>query len=370
MSSNPDSNIRSLLRKELSTRRITHPHASYTNTKSNLLSCNVCHLIIKSESLWEGHLRSANHRRNVQKLPEQDPGTATIGGRKRKANEVDSDIGDGSEGEAATGEKKRKAEDTHDAHSQADERKKTKSESLQPPPTSSSVTMSGFVAASTVDPLPIPGAEHTSVPVEHSKAPGSTLPATQQPEVSSGPFSAQTASAPPQKSAALVDEEEWAAFERDVVPLAHVAPLTQTPAATITAAPLSASELAAQRAAEERTATVRSREEEAEAEREEEGRRMEEEFEVQEEMEGRARRLRERLREIKARERAEEGRMDEMGGLSQHQDARSEEGPGRDEAMVKERQLDGNAPEDQQEEDDSDDDDDDDLDEFDEWGLR
>jgi zinc finger protein 830 len=368
MSSNPDSNIRSLLRKELSTRRITHPHASYTKTKSNLLSCNVCHLIIKSESLWEGHLRSANHRRNVQKLPEQDPGTATIGGRKRKANEVDGDSGDGSEGEAATGEKKRKAGDTHDAHSQADERKTTKSEPLQPP-TPSSVAMSGFVAASTVDTLPIPGAEHISVPVEHSKEPRSTLPVTQQPEVSSELFPAQTATAPPQKSTATIDEDEWAAFEREVVPLAHVAPPMQTSAATITAAPLSASELAAQRAAEERAAKGRSREEEAEAEREEEGRRMEEEFEVQEEMEGRVRRLRERLRGIKAGERAEEGRMDEMEVLSQHQDARSEESPGRDEAMVKERKLDGHAPEDQ-EEDDADDEDDDDLDEFDEWRLR
>lgn len=292
--------VRSLLRAELSTRRISHPYAAYANNKSNLLSCIICHLVIKSEALWEGHLRSANHRKNVQKVQQQqehrasgEPG-ALNGARKRKAQEIDVDGDSDKHDDVATnGGRKRKAEEV-DEDEAADGRKKTKGKPSHPslPPTSQA--MSGFVPASTTDDESAVEVEATSMPDASSKeqqAPSTNDP----PPLSPTPEDLGVSAAPLPPPAAVkpaVDEDEWAAFEREVIPLTAQPPPHST--ITISAAPVSASELAAQKAAEEKALRGRSREEEAEAEREEEGRRMEDEFELQEEMETRVRRLRER----------------------------------------------------------------------------
>lgn len=145
-------------------------------------------------------------------------------------------------------------------------------------------------------------------PVTESPAPsvegnqGNNAPMTQP------PTSAQPASAPEQRPSVAVNEDEWAAFEREVVAPTRVqqAPAAITAEATISAAPVSAEELAAQRERETAT-TARAREAELEGEREDAARFMEEEFDEMDQLEERVRRLkqmREELRQKRAEDQA------------------------------------------------------------------
>ncbi|KAL2354904.1 hypothetical protein BJ546DRAFT_842714 [Cryomyces antarcticus] len=98
---------------------------------------------------------------------------------------------------------------------------------------------------------------------------------------------------PPTQEA--VDEEEWAAFERDLatpppeVPIISVLNVT----ATVQAAPISAEELAA-RAIEDLSTQRGRRDEELVAEKEDAARHLEEEFDEMEGLEERVRRLKEK----------------------------------------------------------------------------
>lgn len=85
--------VRALLRSERAVRRISHPEAQYSS--SGALSCRVCFLPLKAESLWELHIKSKQHKINTQKRAEyqaNDSGAvkdmdATAGtSRKRKAS--------------------------------------------------------------------------------------------------------------------------------------------------------------------------------------------------------------------------------------------------------------------------------------------
>lgn len=244
--------VRSLLRTEQASRRISHPNLSYT--KSGLLNCLVCNLIIKSESLWEGHLRSANHKKNVQRAQNgelQDiNGTAS---KKRKMSDEAEDV-----------RKKRKStgieqEDVRPSTTQAAEEELEPSADNAHEDVAAGPPVPGDETASSI---PEPPPTETSVP---------TLPPP------SGP--------PPQ-----IDEEEWAAFEREVVPLAHQNRPADYASATISAAPISAAELAAQTNAERQ----QRRDAEAEDEKAEEETRLVEEFEVMEGLEERVKRLKEK----------------------------------------------------------------------------
>jgi hypothetical protein len=86
----------------------------------------------------------------------------------------------------------------------------------------------------------------------------------------------------------VVDENEWAAFEREVAPLAAEKPIPNYASATITAAPVTADQIKAQEDEDRR----RRLETEAEDEKEDELGKLAEEFDVMEEMEDRVRRLR------------------------------------------------------------------------------
>jgi len=97
-----------------------------------------------------------------------------------------------------------------------------------------------------------------------------------------------------------VNEEEWAAFEREIATLepAPSALSAIRASATIEAAPLTAVEIAAQ--AREDLSTQRGRKEaELEAEKEDATRHLEEEFEEMEELEARVKRLRERREQLR-----------------------------------------------------------------------
>ncbi|KAF3388642.1 hypothetical protein F1880_003820 [Penicillium rolfsii] len=111
-----------------------------------------------------------------------------------------------------------------------------------------------------------------------------------------------------QETTQTVDEDEWAAFEREVVAPTRTphAPAAVSAEATITAAPVRAEELAAQQE-RDRTSAAKSREAELEGEREDAARFMEEEFDEMDQLEERVRRLkqmREELRQKRAEDQA------------------------------------------------------------------
>lgn len=143
-----------------------------------------------------------------------------------------------------------------------------------------------------------------------------------------------------------IDEDEWAAFERDVVAPTRVpqAPAAVAAAATISAAPMTAEEIAAQQQRDNHS-MVRAREAEAEGEREDAARFLEEEFDEMEQLEERVRRLKQKREELRAK-RAQEAA-----------DA---------EAMDQSTEQNDTAKDNEDEEDDDDEDDDD----WDNWRFR
>ncbi|GKZ36364.1 hypothetical protein AbraIFM66950_007398 [Aspergillus brasiliensis] len=165
------------------------------------------------------------------------------------------------------------------------------------------------------------------------------------------------ASEPPATTTQTIDEDEWAAFEREVVAPTRVPhrPAALAAEATISAAPVSAEELAAQQQ-KETEAIKKSREAEVEGEREDAARFMEDEFDEMEQLEERVRRLkhkREELRQLRTMEDAEMRRMDEPPSATS---------PSGDQ----QNQSAGDANEDEDDEDDDDDYDDD----WDNWRFK
>lgn len=240
--------VRALLAAERTSRQIKHPHLTYS--KNGALTCNIFNLNIKSEQLWPGHQKSAGHRKNVQRTSEQP-----IRPAKRKIEVLEQ------ENEEAEQNKKQKSFEGSD--------NRLDTISNQP-----LLDTAGNVA---VDETALrdlaPTKETANRTIEPIKA-VQDLPVSNT-SIDNG-----------------VDDEDWAAFERDIAPLVQ----PKYAAATIEAAPVSAAQLAEQ----QKSNPVQQREDEAEAEKEEESRRLEEEFEVMEEMEDRVKRLRDRREALRS----------------------------------------------------------------------
>src|SRR5436190_2043371 len=181
--------VRSLLRNEQASRRITHPNLSYT--KSGLLNCLVCNLIIKSETLWEGHLRSPNHKKNLLKVQsgglEDDNGTVS---KKRKISDERDDV------------RKRK-------RSTGIEQEDIQKDGVQGPEEEQQPRTDNGL--NNVTGPAIPDDESSSSPTAPALPVESSVP-TQPPQPELQP---------------QIDEDEWAAFEREVAPLAHQNPPIQ-----------------------------------------------------------------------------------------------------------------------------------------------
>ncbi|KAJ5090058.1 hypothetical protein N7532_008742 [Penicillium argentinense] len=135
------------------------------------------------------------------------------------------------------------------------------------------------------------------------------------------PLGQPTPSAPAMQASNTVDEDEWAAFEREV---AEPSRAPQVPAAlaanaTVSAAPLTNEELAA--LGQRQTAsTVRAREAELEGEREDAARFMEDEFDEMEQLEQRVRKLKQ-MREELRHKRAQDESRDQLMVLDEQQEA-------------------------------------------------
>ncbi|KAJ5221333.1 uncharacterized protein N7469_010220 [Penicillium citrinum] len=137
-------------------------------------------------------------------------------------------------------------------------------------------------------------------------------PPYEQDTLSSTKQSSRTTAQPTQASEP-VDEDEWAAFEREVAAPTRIpqAPAAISAEATISAAPVTNEELAA-REQRDTASTANSREVELEGEREDAARLLEEEFDEMDQLEERVRKLkqmREELREKRARDEARDHLM-------------------------------------------------------------
>jgi zinc finger protein 830 len=266
--------VRSLLKSERASRRIAHPHATYSTTGN--LVCLVCNIQIKSESLWNGHLRSPQHAMKLQRIRDANP-EQPVGAPVTKSQQgVGTEEGGGftevhadgthlSTGESEVRSKKRKAND-----SDSDEdttRKRSKAGGLP----------DGFfdehvLKEEAPDDIPTGGGQETRLPSRPAtplKTPPSNVPATKL---------------------AAVDEDEWAAFEADIA--AAEAPIVED--FVISAAPISASELAAKSRQEESAQQKERQEAEMEGDKEDAARKLEDEFEEMEELESKVRRLKEK----------------------------------------------------------------------------
>ncbi|MCJ1282421.1 hypothetical protein MMC26_001744 [Xylographa opegraphella] len=283
--------VRTLLRNERASRRINHPQASYSS--GGTLSCRVCQIPLKSESLWDLHVKSAPHLKRSKQIPEGVTYGA-MASRKRKAD-------DDENGEDLR--KRSKAKNGlpggfFDQGVQVDESEETQDGQAEAPLGESART------TNTEETIP-------SIPVE-PKVPDPELPPDffDDPNSAGVPVSAADATTP------AVDESEWAAFEADVARLTTPPPQPSalTAEATISAAPLTAAEIAARSREEASIQAKERREAEIEGEKEDASRRLEEEFDEMEELESRVRRLREKREEIRRRREEGIGVADSTGG--------------------------------------------------------
>ncbi|KAM3066955.1 hypothetical protein ACMFMF_010004 [Clarireedia jacksonii] len=238
--------VRSLLKNERAARRIQHKYAGS-------LLCLVCHLQLKSESLWEGHLRSPGHIIRVSKQPPSEENTPASANGKEGNN------------------KKRKASDEEDEDNDA-LRKRTKASNL-----SAEAVVNEAQGNRSESPTKSAVPHDMQIP---------SRPATPM----------KTMKEPPKQP--VVDEDEWAAFEADV---AAVEVPVETEA-VISAPAMTAAEVEARSAEEENARRKEKLEAELEGEKEDAQRKLQDEFEEMESLEERVKRLREKREALRLRE--------------------------------------------------------------------
>lgn len=248
-------NIRDLLRSERVSRRIVHPHAIYSS--SGQLLCAACRTSVKSDTLWDAHLSSSQHASGLaqakqRSLTDREPAN------KRK---IDND--------QVSASKRPRAD-----------------------------YASGVNSADRV----LPDTPNTRMDHETSGDDAPALVIEQPTSVDEITVSAISRGATGENGSA-VDEDEWAAFEKEIATPPPESKLSAfTAPASILAQPVGASEL------ETRPSGVplagKDQQTGAEAEQEEASRQLEEEFEEMEALEQRVRKLkdqREALRSARAR---------------------------------------------------------------------
>lgn len=235
--------VRSLLKNERAARRIQHKYASYSTTGT--LICLACHLQLKSETLWEGHLRSAGHKTRVQQLEAelQSAKPSDTTSKKRKASEDDG------------------GEDTL--------RKRSKPTNGLP---------EGFFD---------PGMEKEASPAIHAV----------EMQIPSRPATPSKPTEVAQKVETQVDEDEWAAFEADIA--TAEAQVTAANDAVISAPAMTAEDIKKRTAEEEYNSRKEKQEAEIEGDKEDAARKMEEELEEMESLEARVRKLRAKREELR-----------------------------------------------------------------------
>ncbi|PHH68783.1 hypothetical protein CDD82_272 [Ophiocordyceps australis] len=336
--------VRALLRQQRAARRIQHPLASYTD--AGKLLCTLCREYVRTESLWDKHIRSSSHEQrsssHEQREPRLQKGLDEGGMALQSRSQGQDQEQDG--GQAGhTGRLKRKLDDQEADDGEmldSDMRKRSKSGFLEHRlHIKTKETASG--ASSSADDAPAAGKERADGPArtrEGAPTPPSLLrrasntpsqgvelqipsrPATPSRASSSAtpshshtptrsvsqqqsrqPSSSGLASERPPASAPLaqVDEAEWAAFEAEMAAAEKKPRPAMGDATVISAPPMTAEQSAAlkQKAAEPKdTAQAKV---DIEDEREEARRALENEFDEMLDLEERVQRLRERRESLR-----------------------------------------------------------------------
>jgi zinc finger protein 830 len=248
--------VRSMLKTERAARKIQHKHASYAPTGT--LLCTACRLQLKSDTLWEGHLRSAGHIMRLQKLedssdrapPAAPESTPSIDGNKRK---------------------RRASEDEETI------RKRTKAANGLPEGSSDTASE------------PEPGTRPIQQLQNRIQIP--SRPAT--------PL--KSAEAIPELPS--VNEDEWAAFEADIA-ATEVSAAAPYDDSVISAPAMSAADLAAKDKQEEHNRRREKQEAELEGDKEDAARRMEDELQEIEGLEQRVKKLKDMREALRGKSKA------------------------------------------------------------------
>ncbi|ROT43813.1 hypothetical protein SODALDRAFT_328021 [Sodiomyces alkalinus F11] len=317
---------RALLRQQRAARRIDHPHAAYSDLGK--LLCVVCHESMKTESLWDSHIRSRAHVAKLQAKAKAKASattasaavseTSTLPNNKRKHDWGSGEEEGPTDEETARTKRSKGGDVTASAHSSADassgfaaetvgsqgqgqgrrEASKDKGKDLQETArTPPSLTRRLSTTPGQGVELQIPSRPATP---QHRDGTSSATPITTPSAAPPRRPSNLAVSSSKGPEAAQVDEDEWAAFEADI---ATTSVAYDEDAAVISAPPMTAEEQAAAAKSEEEERERRRVEaEEAVAdEKEEAARALELEFEEMEELEARVRRLKERREALRAK---------------------------------------------------------------------
>lgn len=265
--------VRSMLRNERVARRLNHPHLTYSTTGT--LVCLVCHIQLKSEALWNNHLDSNQHAMRLQRIRDNALG-------RPPGAPPPTENSNGQLPESTNGSKKRKADDTN-----RNTTKKSKPANGAP---------AGFFDEEALYQDQSSDSEPQKITRVHLRQLSDNLPSTSTKSPRNHPD--QNPTPPTTADPATVDEDEWAAFERDIA-TPPSKPSALTAAATISAAPVSSAELAAQSLEEGDLQKKSLREVELEGEKEDAARQMEEELEEMAGFDERVKRLREKREQLR-----------------------------------------------------------------------
>ncbi|TDZ16521.1 Zinc finger protein 830 [Colletotrichum orbiculare MAFF 240422] len=333
--------VRSLLRQQRAARRIDHPHAAYSD--AGKLLCTLCHEAIKSESLWEGHIRGSGHTTKLNSSQQISAGakvSAPAPSNKRK-HDSDEDMGEEEDDEAIRKKKSKTDVSTPARPAEADG--ETKDVTLTPPSLNrrtSTTPVQGVeiqIPSRPATPAALrDGTSSNSTPLAQPLGPSPLIPKDASPTAATANVSTQQNASAAAK--APVDEDEWAAFEADIA--AVTAPVAED--AVISAPAMTAEQHAAAAKTEEEEREKRrlAAEKDLADEKEEATRALEEEFEDMEQLEARVRKLKEKREALR--------KHGEAGTVSKPAEAAGKENV--------EANGDGEEEDDDDEEDDEDDD--------------
>lgn len=318
---------RALLRQQREARRIQHPHATYSD--AGKLLCAPCREPIKSDNLWDSHVKSTGHRQRLQALKDsreaataatESTDAATVAPtQKRKLDADDDDVepmdtseqGSRKRTKAATTSETTTTPPAEDASTNGKDKDK---DTIRTPP---NLTRRTSTTPSQGIELQIPSRPATPAHRDSSSsstpggAGGSTLNSAvtgtlpRQPSIlgpgtpSTAAGAASAAETRPSSTAPQVDESEWAAFEADIA--ATAVPYDED--ATISAPAMNAEEAAAAAAAIADESDVKRKSQadiDIEDEREEATRAMEDEFEDMQELEARVQKLKDQREALRS----------------------------------------------------------------------
>ncbi|KAI0193102.1 hypothetical protein F4808DRAFT_442473 [Astrocystis sublimbata] len=317
--------VRALLRAHRAENRIKHPHAAYS--EAGKLLCKLCHEGIKTESLWDAHLRAQSHRQRLQALqkhpsPPTQPAAADESTSKRKRdNDDDEAMSDAQDDDPDTNPAKRSKTDAALTPTNGS-RDKDKEKTHTPPglarrtsgtpiqgveiaiPSRPATPLAGShpnvsTPKSSMSRPALVGADTTTTPLPPHKGATSVPTANEAPAQDSmqAPPTNHNATDTTQAPNGAVNDDEWAAFEAEMAELETPAPQPSTAIhtdAVISAPAMTTAQLAAKSQEEENERRKRAAEVEMADEREDATRALEDEFDEMAELEARVRKLKER----------------------------------------------------------------------------